>query len=136
MRKRPSLWQRIRQSVEAEAFPNPESRVSRRVTLSIGVAVQTTDEAISPEQLQRRADEALYLAKQTGRNRVLLHKPDSAERKRIQSTHGEAIDSEATSMPQRRLADEGGRQRRRGRHIRPAALSSNTFQIVRSGCSM
>jgi len=86
MRKRPSLWQRIRQSVEAEAFPNPESRVSRRVTLSIGVAVQTADEAISPEQLQRQADAALYLAKQTGRNRVLLHRAESSERKRVQST--------------------------------------------------
>lgn len=81
-----SVAERIRQSVEAAAFPNPASRVSRRVTLSIGVAVQRADEAISPEQLQRQADAALYLAKQTGRNRVLLHKPESSGRKQIQST--------------------------------------------------
>ena len=67
--------ERIRKSVEAASLPNPASRVSRQVTLSIGVAVQTAEEAISPEQLQRQADAALYLAKQTGRNRVLLHRP-------------------------------------------------------------
>ena len=81
-----SVAERIRKSVEDAAFPNPASRVSRRVTLSIGVAVQTTDEAISPEQLQRHADTALYLAKQTGRNRVILHRPEISGRKHIHST--------------------------------------------------
>jgi diguanylate cyclase (GGDEF)-like protein len=76
-----SVAERIRKSVEAVAFPNPASRVSRRVTLSIGVAVQTADEAISSEQLQRQADAALYRAKQTGRNRVLLHRPEPSWRK-------------------------------------------------------
>jgi diguanylate cyclase (GGDEF)-like protein len=72
--------ERILESVEAAAFPNPASRVSRHVTLSIGVAVQSpADEAITPEQLQRQADAALYLAKQTGRNRVVLHRPESAQ---------------------------------------------------------
>lgn len=74
---------RIRRSVEAAALSNPGSRVSRLVTLSIGVAVQTADEAISPEQLQQRADAALYLAKQAGRNRVMLHRPESSRRKHI-----------------------------------------------------
>lgn len=72
--------ERILESVEAAAFPNPASRVSRHVTLSIGVAVQSpADEAITPEQLQRQADAALYLAKQTGRNRVVLHRLESAQ---------------------------------------------------------
>ncbi len=81
-----SVAERIRKSVEDAGLPNPASRVSRRVTLSIGVAVQTTDEAISPEQLQRHADTALYLAKQTGRNRVMLNRPEASGRKHIQST--------------------------------------------------
>ncbi|TPO13804.1 diguanylate cyclase [Mesorhizobium sp. B1-1-5] len=81
-----SVAGRIRKSIEAAALPNPGSRVSRSVTLSIGVAVQTADEATSPEQLQGKADAALYLAKQTGRNRVLLHQPDAAGRKHIRST--------------------------------------------------
>ncbi|PBB20571.1 diguanylate cyclase [Mesorhizobium sp. WSM4313] len=81
-----SVAERVRRSIEAAALPNPGSRVSRSVTLSIGVAVQTADEAISPEQLQRQADAALYLAKQSGRNRVLLHRPDPAVHKHIRST--------------------------------------------------
>ena len=71
------IAERIRQGVEAASLPNPASRVAPYVTLSIGVAAQAPDDAIaSPEQLQHRADAALYLAKQAGRNRVVLHKPD------------------------------------------------------------
>jgi diguanylate cyclase (GGDEF)-like protein len=69
--------ERIRQGVEAAGFPNPASRVCPHVTISIGLAVQApADEATSPEQLQRQADTALYLAKKTGRNRVVLHRRD------------------------------------------------------------
>jgi diguanylate cyclase (GGDEF)-like protein len=71
--------ERVRQSVEAAAFLNPASRVSRYVTLSIGVAVRgPSDEEVSSEQLQRNADAALYLAKQAGRNRVKVHQPKSS----------------------------------------------------------
>ncbi|MER9585486.1 diguanylate cyclase [Mesorhizobium sp. M0276] len=80
-----SVAERIRKSVEDAGLPNPGSRLSHRVTLSIGVAVQASEEAISPEQLQRQADAALYLAKQSGRNRVLLHRAQSSERKAIPS---------------------------------------------------
>lgn len=82
-----SVGERIRKSVEAAAIHNPGSRLSRRVTLSIGVAVHAADEAISPEQLQRLADEALYLAKQSGRNRVLLHRRAPDERKAVGLPH-------------------------------------------------
>lgn len=63
-----SVGERIR--VEAAVIHNPGSRMSRRVTIGIGVAVQTADEVISPEELQRPAGEALYRAKRAGRNRV------------------------------------------------------------------
>lgn len=65
--------ERIRRTVEASALPNPGSRVSQHVTVSIGVAVQTCGaDDVSPEQLQRRADAALYRAKHEGRNRIAL----------------------------------------------------------------
>lgn len=71
--------ERVRERVEAAAFLNPASRVSRYVTLSIGVAVRgPSDEEVSSEQLQRNADAALYLAKQAGRNRVEVHQPKSS----------------------------------------------------------
>lgn len=66
--------ERIRESIEAAALPNPSIRASNCITLSIGVAVQAPGDSILPEQLQRRADAALYRAKQNGRNRVELHK--------------------------------------------------------------
>jgi diguanylate cyclase (GGDEF)-like protein len=66
-----AVAERIRESVEAASLPNPASRVSPYVTLSIGVATHAPDHAvISPEQLQNQADASLYRAKQTGRNRV------------------------------------------------------------------
>ncbi|TIW75192.1 MAG: GGDEF domain-containing protein [Mesorhizobium sp.] len=77
-----AVAERIRKSVEAAAIPNPGTR-ARRVTLSVGVAMQTADEAISPEQLQRHADKALYLAKERGRNRIVLRRPDSEECKPV-----------------------------------------------------
>ncbi|WP_290885387.1 GGDEF domain-containing protein [Hoeflea sp.] len=68
--------ERIRESVEAAALPNPTSRVSRFITVSIGVAVLgPAGEALSSEQLQRNADAALYQAKESGRNRVVTHPP-------------------------------------------------------------
>ena len=71
--------ERIRQSVVAAALPNPGSRVSRYVTLSIGVAVQQSQgPARTPDQLQSEADAALYQAKRAGRNRVELHQRSSA----------------------------------------------------------
>lgn len=76
--------ERIRNSVEAAGILNPDSRVSRHVTLSIGVAVQgSANEAVSSEQLQRNADSALYLAKQTGRNRVMIHRPEPTSHRSV-----------------------------------------------------
>ncbi|MDY8109176.1 diguanylate cyclase [Fulvimarina sp. 2208YS6-2-32] len=61
----------IRRAIEAAAIPNPASSISAHVTVSIGVAVLHSDARdVSPEQLQRQADNALYVAKATGRNRV------------------------------------------------------------------
>ena len=53
----------------------------RRVTCSIGVSVWHGEESDTPEQFLKRADMALYKAKQTGRDRVVLETelPVSAE---------------------------------------------------------
>lgn len=69
----------IRGRVEAASLPNPTSRVVPFVSLSVGVAtMERCSATVSAEDLQRQADEALYLAKKHGRNRVVVQpaKPD------------------------------------------------------------
>ena len=61
---------RLRTAVESFAFRWGEVKVL--VTVSMGVAAYRTDDAL--ESLIRRADEALYGAKQNGRNRVYCEK--------------------------------------------------------------
>ena len=62
------LAERIRRKVAEEPIETDDGKV--RVTISIGVA--TIDEEMrSPEDLFKRADAALYEAKQAGRNRVV-----------------------------------------------------------------
>lgn len=69
--------ERIRSEVEAAALPNPTSGVIPYVTVSIGIAVASPDtEVISTEKLQHRADMALYRAKENGRNRSVVYRPD------------------------------------------------------------
>lgn len=51
---------------EQLGFPGPQ-------TISLGVAVRAPAAAVDPDRLVRQADEALYQAKASGRNRTVLH---------------------------------------------------------------
>ncbi len=67
-------WQvaeNIRQAVENENIEHDPSSVSGNVTLSLGVATYYGQLKL-PEELLKAADEALYQAKQNGRNRTEL----------------------------------------------------------------
>jgi two-component system cell cycle response regulator len=66
--------ERIRDRVEREPFAFANGTRSLHITLSIGLAVMR-HVAEKPTDLFRRADEALYRAKNAGRNRVI---PDAA----------------------------------------------------------
>lgn len=59
-------------AVHGHAFPHGASHVADRVTISVGVAsVLPGQEECDPVRLIARADQALYQAKTTGRNRAL-----------------------------------------------------------------
>jgi len=58
--------EKLRRAIEEWKFPG----VPRAVTISVGVAT-CPDHATTRDQLLKAADNALYTAKQTGRNRVL-----------------------------------------------------------------
>ena len=63
--------ERVRQAVEALALPHGMSRASSVVTLSLGVAAQIPFSDNCPDILLKVADDALYQAKESGRNRVV-----------------------------------------------------------------
>nr|WP_278003552.1 sensor domain-containing diguanylate cyclase [Nodosilinea sp. TSF1-S3] len=54
------------------AIPNAASPLYGQVTMSFGIAAMTPAPAFSTETLLQRADQALYAAKQAGRNRYCL----------------------------------------------------------------
>jgi diguanylate cyclase (GGDEF)-like protein/PAS domain S-box-containing protein len=62
----------IRQTVEKMAIAHSQSSVAPCVTLSLGVATVVPNNQETPESLIRCADMALYLAKSSGRNRVVV----------------------------------------------------------------
>jgi diguanylate cyclase (GGDEF)-like protein len=60
----------VRMSIENLRIPHLASSVSDVVTVSVGVSTAMPSQHGTPRQLLERADQALYLAKEQGRNRV------------------------------------------------------------------
>lgn len=65
-----SIAENIRKAIIDKALPHKASLVNSVVTVSIGVATATPLEETSFQMLIKKADDALYKAKQNGRNRV------------------------------------------------------------------
>lgn len=75
---------RIRRSVEEHVFTLEDIRAS--ITVSIGGATCAPDESVVKSELMRRADEALYAAKQNGRNNVSFWKREVEGQPEVAST--------------------------------------------------
>jgi diguanylate cyclase (GGDEF)-like protein len=67
-------------AIEDMNIPHPMNGSSKYVTISIGLANTVPDDNNSQNQLLDEADKALYLAKQSGRNRVVIGQESMANR--------------------------------------------------------
>jgi len=65
-----SAAERVRAAVEAQGLPHLASTCASVVTVSVGVATVRPDAQLAPQVLLHDADDALYGAKATGRNRI------------------------------------------------------------------
>jgi two-component system cell cycle response regulator len=61
--------ERVRQAVEAHVYRDEANEI--RMTCSSGVTSFPAEGVQDPEQLLKKADDALYVAKESGRNRVV-----------------------------------------------------------------
>lgn len=66
------LAEKIRINVQKEAIPHSYSTISNMVSISCGVATLTPTKDLEMTELVQYADKALYEAKNTGRNKVML----------------------------------------------------------------
>ena len=64
--------QAVSRVIETLAIPHARSAVDQKITLSQGIVSLTPEKDTSSEDLIQRADQALYQAKQQGRNRYVV----------------------------------------------------------------
>ena len=65
-----AMAERIRTNIEALGIPHAHNTAAPVVTISIGMMIVPEDNTEAPNVIYRTADEALYRAKEAGRNRV------------------------------------------------------------------
>jgi diguanylate cyclase (GGDEF)-like protein len=64
---------KIRRKISQLNIPRSGSQVAAHVTISLGGAACYPREGLTVEHLIREADAALYAAKNSGRNRAVIH---------------------------------------------------------------
>ncbi|MBR8831174.1 MAG: diguanylate cyclase [Chlorogloea purpurea SAG 13.99] len=63
----------IQEELKNLKITHESSRVSDRVTMSIGIATEIPQPGLSAKDLRNSADQALYLAKEQGRDRIVIY---------------------------------------------------------------
>ncbi|MCZ8521031.1 MULTISPECIES: diguanylate cyclase [Paenibacillus] len=65
--------ERFRQALASRPIPHRQSEVSGSVTVSIGISAAAASITGDPDDLLQEADQALYEAKRSGRNRIVTY---------------------------------------------------------------
>lgn len=86
------LAERVRVAVERAGFLFRGKKIP--LTISLGVALLIRGNAEDIEQLVSRADEALYSAKASGRNRVVVY-PQNSMIELLSGSHHRAVGAES-----------------------------------------
>ena len=73
-----TVAEKLRADIEALHLPNPDSTVSPHITVSLGVTTVVPAANSDPTECIKLVDEALYRAKQAGRNRLSISLPPAA----------------------------------------------------------
>jgi diguanylate cyclase (GGDEF)-like protein len=79
------LAERVRRRIAGSPFPGQAMQPGGSLTVSLGIATYPGD-AASGEELVARADEALYLAKSLGKDRVVLYGQNYRSHRRVSAT--------------------------------------------------
>lgn len=66
-----AVAENMREHIETLAIPHQNSKISQHVTISLGIASTNCCAELSEKDLLTRADQALYEAKNAGRNRAM-----------------------------------------------------------------
>ncbi len=69
------IMERVRGAIENERFRYKDKDLNIKVTVSIGVAGYPKNEKVGQELIEK-ADKALYMAKEQGRNRVVIYEEE------------------------------------------------------------
>ena len=68
------IAERIRTNIEKTEFPNAINQPLGAITVSLGIAYSEHSEIETKDDLIKSADEALYAAKRSGKNKVMVYK--------------------------------------------------------------
>lgn len=71
-----TVAERVRANIESRSFPNGDKQPEGRVTISLGVAVADGHGLRNADELVEAADQALYEAKRTGKNKVVVYEKE------------------------------------------------------------